>query len=229
MAHARYPVSRPLVPPALRPLAAALLTACVALTVLLGALLAHHTRESTLDAAVDARIRSGLGGHPAALHRLSMLGDWLPVAVVATALFLACLVTRKWRGAALVAVVVPVAHGLTERVLKPLVDRTLPDGTVSFPSGHETRVFALAAALAVLLAGPLRPSVPGALRLLLVLAVLAIAGSVAVALVGRSAHYFTDTVGGAAVGTAVVLATAFFLDWLVPVLQGRPVRAGIRP
>jgi membrane-associated phospholipid phosphatase len=55
-----------------------------------------------------------------------------------------------------------------------------------------------------------------------------VAGAVAVALVGRHAHYFTDTVGGAAVGTAVVLVTAFFLDWLVPVLQGRPVRHRIR-
>ena len=221
LAHVRCSVSRPLVPPAMRPRAAALLTACVAITVILGALLAHHTQAGPLDAAVDARVRAGLGGHPAALNRLAMLGDWLPVAVVAAALFLACLVTRTWRGAALVAVVVPVAHALTERILKPLVGRTLPGGTASFPSGHEARVFTLAAALAVLLVGPLRPSVPGIIRLLLALAALAIAGAVAIALVGKGAHYFTDTVGGAAVGTAVVLATAFFLDWLVPVRQGR--------
>jgi membrane-associated phospholipid phosphatase len=228
LAHARYPASCPLVPPAMRSLAAAILTACVAITVILGALLAHHTREGTLDAAVDARIHDGLGGHPAALNRLAMLGDWLPVAVVASALFLACLIARRWRGAALVAVVVPTAHALTERVLKPLIGRTLPDGTASFPSGHETRVFTLAATLAVLLAGTFRPSVPGVIRLPVILAALAIAGAVAIALVGKHAHYFSDTVGGAAVGTAVVLATAFFLDWLVPVLQGRPLHRGSR-
>jgi undecaprenyl-diphosphatase len=205
----------------MRPLAAALLTASVAITVILGGLVAHHTRAGTLDAAVDARVRAGLRGHPAVLNRLAMLGNWLPVTVVAAALFLACLVTRRWRGAALVAVVVPVAHALTERILKPLVGRTLPDGTASFPSGHETRVFALAAVLALLLAGPLRPSLPGIIRLPLAMAVFAIAGAVAIALVGKGAHYFSDTVGGAAVGTAVVLATAFFLDWLVPIPQGR--------
>jgi membrane-associated phospholipid phosphatase len=58
---------------------------------------------------------------------------------------------------------------------------------------------------------------------------LATAGAVALALVGKGAHYFTDTVGGAAVGTAVVLATAFFLDWLVPVLQGRLRRGTVLP
>lgn len=224
MAHARYPVSHPLVPSAMRPVAAALLIGCVAVTALLGALLAHHTREGALDAAADAGIRAGVGGYPAALNRLAMIGDWPPVAVAAVALFLVCLMARSWRGAALVAVAVPAAHALTERILKPLIGRTLPDGTASFPSGHEARVFTLAVLLAVLLAGPLRPIVPGAIRLLLVLAALAVAGAVAVALVARQAHYFTDTVGGAAVGTAVVLVTAFFLDWLVPVLEGQPLR-----
>lgn len=227
--HLRCPVGRPLVPPAMRPLAAALLAACVAITAILGALLAHHTREGTLDAVVNAWVRAGTGGHLGVLNRLAMLGDRLPVAVMAAALFLACLVTRRWRGAALVALAVPVAHALTERILKPLVGRTLPNGTVSFPSGHETRVFALVAALAVLLVGPLRPSVPAVIRPLLAWAMLATVGAVALALVGKGAHYFTDTVGGAAVGTAVVLATAFLLDWLVPVLQGRLRRGTVSP
>jgi hypothetical protein len=40
-------------------------------------------------------------------------------------LVLACLVTRRWRGAVLAAVAVPAAAGLAELVLKPLVGRTL--------------------------------------------------------------------------------------------------------
>jgi membrane-associated phospholipid phosphatase len=227
--HLRCSVVRPLVPPAMRPLAAALLAACVAITVILGGLLAHHTRDGSLDAVVDAWVRAGIGGQLGVLNRIETLGDRVPVAVMAAALFIACLVTRRWRGAALVAVAVPVADVLTERILKPLVGRTLPNGTVSFPSGHETRVFALVAALAVLLVGPLRPSVPAVIRLLLALAMLAAVGAVALALVGKGAHYFTDTVGGAAVGTAVVLATAFLLDWLVPVLQGRLRRGTVSP
>jgi membrane-associated phospholipid phosphatase len=42
-------------------------------------------------------------------------------------------------------------------------------------------------------------------------------------MVGMGAHYFTDTVAGAAVGTAVVLVTAFLLDRLgQPEQQPRP-------
>jgi membrane-associated phospholipid phosphatase len=45
-------------------------------------------------------------------------------------------------------------------------------------------------------------------------AVLLAAVAVAVALVGLGQHYFTDTVGGAAVGTAVTLGIALILDRL---------------
>jgi membrane-associated phospholipid phosphatase len=217
----RRSIPRPLVPPAMRPFAVALLVACVAITVILGALFAHHARAGTLDTAVDAWIQAGLGGHLRLLNQLAGLGGWIPVGVVAAALLLACLVTRSWRGAVLVAVAVPVAHALTEHVLKPLVGRTLPGGALCFPSGHETHVFTLTAAFAVLLIGPLHPRMPVAIRLLLALAMLTTAGAVAIALVGKGAHYFTDTVGGAAVGTAVVLATTFVLDWLGPVLWWR--------
>jgi undecaprenyl-diphosphatase len=199
----------------MRRLAVALLTVCIAITVLLGVLFAHHTRPGTLDAAVDARVQADLGGHPALLSQLAGLGDRFPVAVMATVLFLGCLVMRRWRGAVLVAVAVPVANVLAEHILKPLVGRTLTSGALSFPSGHETRVFAVAAALAVLFAEPLRAYVPAVLRLLLASAVLVAVAAVAVALVGEGAHYFTDTVGGAAVGTAVVLVTALALDWLI--------------
>ena len=215
MAKQRRTVLRPLVPAALRPWAVALLAVCVAITVLLGVSLAHHTRAGSIDAAADAQIRADLGGHPVLLNRLAGLGDLLPVTAMTAALVLACLVTRRRRGAVLVAVAIPVAVALTELVLKPLIGRTLT-GALSFPSGHETRVFALAAAFVVLLACPLRPWMPAAVRLLLAVAVLMIAGAVGVALVGVGAHYFTDTVGGAAVGTGVVLATALVLDWLVP-------------
>ena len=165
---------RPLVPAALRPWVAALLAVCVAITVLLGVLLAHHTRAGSIDAAADAQIRADLGGHPVLLNRLAGLGDLLPVTAMTAALILACLVTRSRRGAVLVAIAIPVAVALTELVLKPLIGRTLT-GALSFPSGHETRVFALAAAFVVLLVGPLRPWTPAAVRLLLAVAVLMMA------------------------------------------------------
>jgi membrane-associated phospholipid phosphatase len=216
-----HPAPRPLVPAAMRTPAVTLLVVCVAITVLLGVLFAHHTRQGPLDAAVDARVQADLGGQLVLLNRVVGLGDTIPVVVMTAALFLACLLTRRWRGAVLVAVAVPVAAALTELVLKPLVDRTLADA-LSFPSGHETRVFALAATFAVLLAAPPRSRVPAVVRLLLAVVVLVTAGAVAIALVGIGAHYFTDTVGGAAVGAAVVLATALILDWLIPAVRWRP-------
>lgn len=201
---------RPLLTGAAHSVATSLLVACVAITALLGTLFAHRTKAGALDAAVDARIQSALGGQRRILNDLAALGDLMPVIAMTAALVLVCLVTRRWRGAVLVAVAVPAAAGTSELV-KPLIDRTLM-GDLSFPSGHETRVFALAAAFAVLLTGPVWPRIPAAVRWFLAAAVLLAACAVAVALVGLDQHYFTDTVAGAAVGTAVVLATAIILD-----------------
>jgi membrane-associated phospholipid phosphatase len=205
----------PLTPPALRPVVATLLIVGVATTVLLGALFAHHRQPGVLDAAVDARIQAGVGGQRKILNYLAELGDLTPFGAMIAALFLACLVTRRWRGAALVALAVPAAAGISDLILKPLIDRTLL-GDLSFPSGHETRVFALAVAFAVLMASPVWPRIPATARLCLTVAVLLAACAVAIALVGLDRHYFTDTIGGAAVGTAVVLATALILDRLAP-------------
>jgi undecaprenyl-diphosphatase len=113
----------------------------------------------------------------------------------------------------LAAVAVPVAAGLAELVLKPLVGRTLL-GALSFPSGTEARVFAVAAVFAVLMADPVRPRIPAALRLAAAVAVLLAAVAVGVAMVALNQHYFTDTLGGAAVGAAAALATALILDRL---------------
>lgn len=234
MEHLRRPVPRSLLPAAIRPLAAALFAVCVAVTVLLGAWFRHHTRAGWLDTAVYVRVQASLGGHPVILNLLAGLGDPIPVTAMTAALVLACLAMRIWRGAVLVGAAVPAAAALSQLLLKPLIGRTLR-GELSFPSGTATGVFALVAALAVLLAGPLRPRIPAALRLLLALTAFLAAGAVAVALVGLRYHYFTDTVGGAAVGTAVVLVTALILDRLGPSRQWRrqsptrppaPTRAG---
>lgn len=225
-------VSRPLLSAAIRPLAVALLAICVAVTALLAAWVMHQTRAGWLDAAVDGRVQASLGGHRALLNRLAALGDPVPLISMTAPPLLACLATRRWRGALLVAVAVPAAGALSELALKPLIGRRLL-GELSFPSGHATGVFALAVAVAVLLAGPQRPPLPAAVRLLLAITAFSAAGAVAAALVGLRFHYFTDTVGGAAVGTAVVLATALILDRLPDRLrrsgkwQGRhPAAAG---
>jgi undecaprenyl-diphosphatase len=199
----------------MRPVAVVILVVCAAVTALLGALVAGQASAGPADSWVDARIRGGLGGQWRGLEDLAGIGDVLPVAVMTSVLVLACLVTRRWRGAVLAAVAVPAAAGVAELVLKPLVGRTLM-GALSFPSGTEARVFAVAAVFAVLMADPVCPRIPAAVRLALAVAVLLVAVAVAVALVGLDQHYFTDTVGGAAVGTAVALATALVVDGAIP-------------
>jgi len=106
----------------------------------------------------------------------------------------------------------PVATGLTEYVLKPFVGRVIEH---SFPSGHATGMFALATICAILLVDPPRRHVPGAVRLLLVLAALMLAAAVAAAMVAIGAHRFTDAAAGAAVGTGIVLACALSLDLVI--------------
>lgn len=219
----------PLLPAVVRPLAAALLAVCVAVIAFLGTWFRHQAHAGWPDTAVDARIQASLGGHPRLLNLVVGLGDPIPLAVMTAVLLLACLVTRRWRGAALVAVALPASEVLTEFLLKPVIGRTLHGG-LSFPSGHSTCVFAVAAAFAVLLANPPpSPPIPAPVRLLLPLAAFAAACAVAVALVALGFHYFTDTVGGAAVGAAVVVATALVLDRLARSRRWRPAASPTCP
>jgi membrane-associated phospholipid phosphatase len=220
------PAARPLLPPAARRPAIAVLAICVLVTAFLGALFAHQSQPSWLDAAIDARLRASLGGHPALLNRVALLGTPGPMIAMTTALIVACLLTRRWRGALLAAIAVAAAEAVTQFLLKPLVGRTL-HGYLVFPSGHTTGVFALAAVLTVLLTGPLRPQLPSAIRVLVILAAFVAASATAVAMIAMGAHYFTDTVGGVAVAVGVVLATALTLDKLIALGAQRTASAGL--
>jgi len=202
-----------LLPSPLRWPAAAVLAGCAAVTAGFGVSLAGKRPSGWLDTAADARIQSALDQHAPILRFLVGAGTLMPVTLMTAALVVACVLTRRWSGAVLAAVAVPAGITLAEYVLKPLIGRTML-GALSFPSGHVTAVFALAGACAVLLVDPPGHRVPGPARLLLALAALLAASAVAVATVAQAAHYFTDVVGGAAVGTGVVLACALTLDAL---------------
>ena len=204
-------MARPLLPPAWRRPASLVLAGCAAVTAALALAFTHQGRADGLDAVVDARIRGGLGRYHGALHLLDGLGGLASVTVLTAALVLACLAARRWRGAVLAGVAVPAAVALTEFALKPLVGRTIR-GYACFPSGHATAMFALAATATVLLAGPLRPRLPGAVRLPLILGAVLIAAAVPTAMVALGYHYFTDTVAGTAIGVGVVLLTALLID-----------------
>jgi membrane-associated phospholipid phosphatase len=204
----REPVPQQLLPGSLRRPAAVLLAVCVAVTAL-AALVARRGKPGPLDSVIDPRMQAWLSHFPALLSWLPHFGTPIPLTLMMLALVSACLATRRWSGAVLAAVAVPVASGLTEYVLKPSVGRAIGH---SFPSGHATSMFALATVCAVLLVNPPRRRVPPAGRLLLVFLALALATAVAAAMVAFGAHTFTDGVAGAAVGIGVVLACALVLD-----------------
>jgi membrane-associated phospholipid phosphatase len=196
----------------------ALLAACAAAMAVTGVRFAGYGLPGWLDAAFDPRLMSYLGRFPVVLNWLPHLGGQKFVAAMTLALMLACALARRWRGVVLVVAAVPIAVGLTEYVLKPTVGDAIGQ---AFPSGHATSSFALAACFAVLLANPpLR--VPGGVRLLLVFVAFLLAAAVAAAMVANAAHTFTDAVGGAAVGTGVVLGCAFTLDVAGSLLRPEP-------
>jgi len=203
--------ARPLLPAAARPLAMAMVVACVLVVAVQAVWLRHGMETGWVDTAVDAKVVASLGGHPMLLAALVWPGEPVPAAAMAAALVLACILRRRYGQAALVAISLPLATALTEVVLKPLIGRTSWGNP--FPSGHVTRVAALATALAVLLA-MMPATVPRLLRRVLAVTAFLIAAAVAFGVIGANMHHFSDTVGGAAVGTGTVLMIGLILDLL---------------
>jgi len=212
------PAGGPLLSAGARPLAVVIVAACVGTTALLGALLGRGAHTDPVDTAVDSGVHASLAGHPKLLELLGRLGDLPAITGITTVLVLVCLLRRRYRGAALVAISIPAAALITERLLKPLVGRTAL-GFLSFPSGHATGTFALAIAITVLLAGA-----PRAVRLAAAVIAFAAASAVAAAMIALGFHYFTDAVAGAAVGTGTVLTAALLLDLAVQAWRRRGQR-----
>src|SRR5262249_56273483 len=92
-------------------------------------------------------------------------------------LALAGVLQRRYGGAALVAISMPLAAAVTELVLKPHIGGTSWGNP--FPSGHVTNMVALATAITVLLA-----RVPRRLRLALALIAFLVASAVPIRVIG---------------------------------------------
>jgi membrane-associated phospholipid phosphatase len=217
---------RPLLAPNARRWAGALLACCAILVAVLGALFARQARADGLDHAIDAPVITWLGGHGGLLLWLAAPGSLIPAAVLSVVIVGACLLTGRLNGAVLAAAAVPVAVGLDEALLKPLVHRTYL-GNVVYPSGHTTAVFALAATVTVLLLVPPQPAKAAGLRVLIPVAACVLGVVVAVAVIGLRWHYFTDTVAGAAVAVGTVCGLALLLD--LPAPRRWLARAGRQP
>jgi undecaprenyl-diphosphatase len=194
----------PLLAPEARPAAAVIIALCLIDVAALGIRYAGHQYAGPFDLSVDHWFENTLGRTSPVLTALTGLGNAGPVALITALIALGCARARWSRGVALAVLAIPAASGVTEDILKPLIDRTI-DGALSLPSGHTTAAFAMATVGAVLLSRARRG------RLLAVAAYL-LAIAVAVAMVAQGFHYFTDTVAGVGVGVGIPLIGAFVID-----------------
>ncbi len=188
---------------------AGIVLGCAALILAAGAVFVHDQYADPLDRWVGSWATSHLAQHSGTLQLLADVGQKVQVVVIVGVIVLLCLATRRVNGAVLAAISTPAASVATEKVLKPLAGHLY--SYAAYPSGHATSVFAMIATAAVLLAGaPAR--VRRSVRIAIVAVAVLIGCGVSIAVIGLGEHHVIDTVGGAAVGIAVVLATTFLLD-----------------
>jgi membrane-associated phospholipid phosphatase len=209
---------RPLLADAARPWAGAVLAGSAILVAVLGVLFASQTTADRFDHAVDSPVIGWFAGHGDLAFRLASPGTLIPAAALSGVIAVICVLTGRLNGALLAGAAVPVADGLDEGLLKHLVHRTYL-GQLAYPSGHTTAVFAIAATITIVFLVP--PQVPGTrvLRLLATAAAYVVAGIVVISVIAVRWHYFTDTVGGAAVGIGAVCGLALILD--LPAIRQR--------
>ena len=203
--------ARPLLPSGARRPAALVAACCFVVTLVLGVLTADSSRPGRLDATVDSWIQRTFGVHHGTLLLLEDVGKPAEVAVLTLVIVLVCLAARRVNGAVLAAISIAVFAVVTDFVVKPVVGRTL-GGYLVYPSGHTGAAFTLAAVIVVLLLNPSRRKLRRTVKVAVAAGVALVGSAVAVAMIGLHAHYFTDTVGGAALAVCVVLATTFLLD-----------------
>jgi membrane-associated phospholipid phosphatase len=193
--------------------AAIVLAWCAAIVVVLGVMFAHQTRADGFDRLVDEPIVSWLGPHRTLLGWMEYPGTQVPAVVISLALALACLRGKRLNGAILALAAVLVATRIDDWLLKPLFHRTYL-GALVYPSGHTSSVVAITAAYALLFVIPPQQARTRALRLAGFVVLLAITVITVLGVIGLRWHYFTDTVGGAAVAIGTVCALALALDWI---------------
>jgi membrane-associated phospholipid phosphatase len=192
------------------------LAGCVTAVVALGLLFRGQAGPDAFDRAADAPAVTFFAGRRGLLLWLALPGTVIPAVAVSAVIAAGCLAARRLTGAVLAVTAVPAAAGLDDALLKHLFHRTYL-GQLAFPSGHTTAAAALAATLAVLLLVPPQRARTRPARAALVALACAVTVTVAAAVIGLRWHYLTDTVAGAAVGVAAVLALALLLD----LAQGR--------
>lgn len=214
---------RPLLRDARHTRAWPVLAACVLVTATLGLLLKGQARPDGFDSVVDAATVASFSGHRGVLPWLALPGSTVPLIAVSVAIAAGCLIARRPNGLVLAVTAVPATAFLDDMVLKHLVGRTYA-GQLSFPSGHTASAMTLATVLGVLLHDPAGRTASRVARAALVAAACAVTALVAAGVIGLRWHYFSDTVGGAALGTGTVLVLAFLIDFAAGLTRSRRAR-----
>ncbi len=192
--------------------AAIVLAWCAAIVVVLGVMFRHQTTADGFDRLIDEPIVSWLGPHHTLLGWMEYPGTQVPAVVISLAIAVACLRQRRLNGAALALAAILVATRIDDWFLKPLFDRTYL-GALAYPSGHTSSVAAMVTGYALLFLLPPQQASTRAPRLAGFAVLLALAIITVVGVIGLRWHYFTDTIGGAAVALGAVCALALALDW----------------
>jgi membrane-associated phospholipid phosphatase len=196
-----------------------LLGLCVVVVFAIGAAFAHQTTADGLDRVIDDPVINWIGKDRALLDWMEYPGTQVPAVVLSLAMAIAALARRRLGGVVLALFADLIATQIDEWLLKPLFGRTYL-GAVSYPSGHTTSVVSIIAVYVVLFVIPPQVSRARAWRLGGLAVLLALAVITVIGVIGLRWHYFTDTVGGAAVAVGTVCALCLLIDasarWLRP-------------
>lgn len=181
---------------------------------------AGDTGPGRIDRWVQHLVAGPATGAWELAHGLDWLGEPVGRAVMVLAVAALCLVAKRPALAATALVGIAAISVLTT-VLKPIVDRRIHDGFLSYPSGHTAAVTAAAMVVGLLLADLLHAGAVTGTAIVLATAVLG-GGLMAGAQIVLSAHYATDTVGGFGCALLVIPLTAAVIDRLVRLRTVRP-------
>jgi membrane-associated phospholipid phosphatase len=129
---------------------------------------------------------------------LLFLTDPRVLAALLAGTLVVALYQRRWRLAVVTALSPTIAIALVQ-LLKPLFDRR-SDGVLAYPSGHTTTM--------VVVIGMVVLVARCALWAVLVAVAYCLLGMIGQ---GLTYHYFTDTIGGVLLGTAIVCVAALTL------------------
>jgi membrane-associated phospholipid phosphatase len=187
---------------------------CALVVITLGLVFGDKRTGSWLDQQVYLMVYKQFVGDRELLQAMLVPTEPVLLIVVLSLVVMVAVARRRPRLAVLAVAGPLLAVSLNGFVLKPLIGRTINNGSLAFPSGHTTGMVAMLTVLTLAVVTCARPSWRASLTALV------IAGSVMVTTVGATAltgmryHYATDTAGGACLAVATVLAVALGIDRL---------------